>query len=70
MDQWNQAQWGPWGPGTVGGDPRPDTSHLPVLQLGFITVFVVAFPLASPFALLNNWAEVQLDAHKLMCEYW
>ncbi|KAJ8395160.1 hypothetical protein AAFF_G00036160 [Aldrovandia affinis] len=28
-----------------------------VLQFGFITIFVAAFPLAPLFALLNNWAE-------------
>uniref|UniRef100_A0A8C4AA98 Anoctamin n=1 Tax=Denticeps clupeoides TaxID=299321 RepID=A0A8C4AA98_9TELE len=40
-----------------------------VLQFGFITIFVAAFPLAPLFALLNNWAEVRLDAHKFVCEY-
>ncbi|KAJ8371019.1 hypothetical protein SKAU_G00110470 [Synaphobranchus kaupii] len=40
-----------------------------VLQFGFITIFVAAFPLAPLFALLNNWAEVRLDAHKYVCEY-
>ena len=36
----------------------------PVIQYGFITIFVVAFPLAPLFALLNNWIEIRLDAHK------
>uniref|UniRef100_A0A8C9RA63 Anoctamin n=1 Tax=Scleropages formosus TaxID=113540 RepID=A0A8C9RA63_SCLFO len=40
-----------------------------VLQFGFITIFVAAFPLAPLFALLNNWVEVRLDAHKFVCEY-
>lgn len=40
-----------------------------MLQFGFITIFVAAFPLAPLFALLNNWAEVRLDAHKFVCEY-
>ncbi|KAG9332753.1 hypothetical protein JZ751_014852 [Albula glossodonta] len=40
-----------------------------VLQFGFITIFVAAFPLAPLFALINNWAEVRLDAHKFVCEY-
>ncbi|KAK6303538.1 hypothetical protein J4Q44_G00259920 [Coregonus suidteri] len=40
-----------------------------VLQFGFITIFVAAFPLAPLFALLNNWAEMRLDAHKFVCEY-
>ncbi|XP_053704576.1 anoctamin-7 [Synchiropus splendidus] len=40
-----------------------------VLQFGFITIFVAAFPLAPLFALLNNWVEIRLDAHKFICEY-
>ncbi|XP_016340256.1 anoctamin-7-like [Sinocyclocheilus anshuiensis] len=40
-----------------------------VLQFGFITIFVAAFPLAPLFALLNNWVEVRLDACKFVCEY-
>ncbi|BFZ23683.1 hypothetical protein BsWGS_26722 [Bradybaena similaris] len=39
-----------------------------VLQFGFITIFVAAFPLAPLFALLNNWVEIRLDAHKFICE--
>ncbi|XP_078488523.1 anoctamin-7 isoform X1 [Ciona intestinalis] len=39
-----------------------------VLQFGFITIFVAAFPLAPLFALLNNWIEIRLDASKLVCE--
>ncbi|XP_068589972.1 anoctamin-7 isoform X2 [Cebidichthys violaceus] len=40
-----------------------------VLQFGFITIFVAAFPLAPLFALLNNWVEIRLDAYKFACEY-
>ncbi|KAI9531133.1 hypothetical protein NQZ68_000628 [Dissostichus eleginoides] len=40
-----------------------------LLQFGFITIFVAAFPLAPLFALLNNWVEIRLDAHKFACEY-
>ncbi|XP_067873456.1 anoctamin-7 isoform X2 [Heterodontus francisci] len=40
-----------------------------VLQFGFITVFVAAFPLAPLFAMLNNWVEIRLDARKFVCEY-
>jgi anoctamin-7 len=40
----------------------------PVLQFGFITIFVAAFPLAPLFALLNNWVEIRLDAQKFVCE--
>ena len=39
-----------------------------VLQFGFITIFVAAFPLAPLFALLNNWLEIRLDAHKFIRE--
>lgn len=38
------------------------------MQFGFITIFVAAFPIAPLFALLNNWLEVRLDAHKFVCE--
>ena len=41
---------------------------LSVLQFGFITIFVAAFPLAPFFALLNNWVEIRLDAQKFICE--
>lgn len=40
-----------------------------VLQFGFITVFVAACPLAPLFALVNNWVEIRLDAHKFVTEY-
>lgn len=30
---------------------------------------MAAFPLAPLFALLNNWVEIRLDAHKFVCEY-
>ena len=43
-------------------------SCVAVLQFGFITIFVAAFPLAPLFALLNNWMEIRLDAHKFVCE--
>lgn len=45
------------------------THSAAVLQFGFITIFVAAFPLAPLFALLNNWVEIRLDAHKFVCEY-
>ncbi len=37
-----------------------------IIQYGFITIFVAAFPLAPLFALLNNWVEIRLDAHKFV----
>ncbi|XP_041377832.1 anoctamin-7-like [Gigantopelta aegis] len=39
-----------------------------ILQFGFITIFVAAFPLAPLFALLNNWVEIRLDANKFVSE--
>ncbi|KAK9737785.1 Calcium-activated chloride channel [Popillia japonica] len=40
-----------------------------VLQYGFLTIFVAAFPLAPFFALLNNILEMRLDARKLLTFY-
>lgn len=37
-----------------------------MLQYGFVTIFVAAFPLAPFFALLNNILEMRLDAKKLL----
>ena len=35
-----------------------------VIQYGFVTMFVAAFPLAPLLALLNNIFEIRLDAYK------
>lgn len=35
-----------------------------VIQFGFVTLFVSAFPLAPLFALINNIVEIRLDAYK------
>lgn len=40
-----------------------------ILQYGFITIFVVAFPLAPMFALINNIFEMRFDAKKLLQHY-
>lgn len=40
-----------------------------VIQYGFVTIFVVAFPLAPLFALLNNIFEMRLDAQKFLKYY-
>ncbi|XP_058804828.1 anoctamin-4-like isoform X2 [Phymastichus coffea] len=40
-----------------------------VIQFGFITLFVVAFPLAPLFALANNVFEMRLDASKFLRHY-
>ncbi len=37
-----------------------------VIQYGFVTIFVTAFPLAPFFAWLNNVIEIRLDAHKFI----
>ncbi|CAH1800011.1 unnamed protein product [Owenia fusiformis] len=37
-----------------------------LLQFGFITIFVAAFPLAPLFALLNNIMEIRCDASKFV----
>lgn len=60
-------RWGsrPW----LSGHLTPCSLGLAVLQFGFITIFVAAFPLAPLFALLNNWVEIRLDAQKFVCEY-
>lgn len=40
-----------------------------VIQYGFITIFVCAFPLAPCFALINNVLELRLDAKKLLIQH-
>ena len=40
-----------------------------VIQYGFITIFVCAFPLAPFFALCNNMLELRLDAKKILLNY-
>lgn len=42
---------------------------LPVLQFGFTTIFVAAFPLAPLLALLNNIIEIRLDAYKFVTQW-
>ncbi|XP_071829205.1 anoctamin-4-like isoform X4 [Apostichopus japonicus] len=39
-----------------------------VVQFGFTTIFVAAFPLAPFFALLNNLIEIRLDAFKFISQ--
>ncbi|XP_045615890.1 anoctamin-4 isoform X2 [Procambarus clarkii] len=39
-----------------------------VIQYGFVTIFVAAFPLAPLFALLNNFIEIRLDAYKYLTQ--
>lgn len=40
-----------------------------VIQFGFVTIFVAAFPLAPLFALLNNIIEIRLDAYKFVTQW-
>jgi len=40
-----------------------------VIQYGFITIFVCAFPLAPFFALCNNVLELRLDAKKILVQH-
>ncbi|KAF3423996.1 hypothetical protein E2986_00995 [Frieseomelitta varia] len=48
---------------------REREPYLPVWsKYGFVTLFVAAFPLAPLFALLNNIAEIRLDAYKMIKE--
>lgn len=42
---------------------------VPVLQFGFATLFVAAFPLAPIFAFMNNVVEIRLDASKILCNF-
>ncbi|XP_018333049.1 anoctamin-1 isoform X2 [Agrilus planipennis] len=52
------------------GDTRLFTEYLEmVLQYGFVTIFVTAFPLAPLFALINNIFEMRLDAKKFIKYY-
>ncbi|GLV36888.1 uncharacterized protein CBL_02277 [Carabus blaptoides fortunei] len=39
-----------------------------ILQYGFVTLFVAAFPLAPLCALLNNIVEIRLDAYKMVTQ--
>ena len=40
-----------------------------VIQFGFCTLFVTAFPVAPIFALINNILEVHVDAYKLLTQH-
>lgn len=48
---------------------QPLFFFLSVIQYGFVTIFVAAFPLAPLFALLNNIIEVRLDAYKFVTQW-
>ncbi|XP_074649330.1 anoctamin-4-like [Tubulanus polymorphus] len=40
-----------------------------VIQYGFVTIFVAAFPLAPLFALINNVIEIRVDAYKFTTQW-
>jgi hypothetical protein len=42
---------------------------LMVMQFGFVTLFITAFPLGPLFALLNNIFEIRIDADKFVTVY-
>ena len=42
---------------------------LPVVQFGFITLFVASFPLAPLLALFNNILEIRVDAWKFTTQF-
>jgi len=39
-----------------------------MIQFGYSSLFVVAFPLAPLLALANNYVEIRVDAFKLLCQ--
>ncbi|KAG0256251.1 Anoctamin-5 [Mortierella polycephala] len=40
-----------------------------VIQFGFCTLFVTAFPVAPAFALINNWIDIRMEAFRLLTQY-
>jgi hypothetical protein len=37
-----------------------------IIQLGYVNLFAAAFPLTATLALINNLAEIRIDAYKLL----
>jgi hypothetical protein len=53
--------------GTISCPSSPRSHHiLSAIQFGYVTLFVLAFPLTPLLALLNNFLEIQIDANKLL----
>ncbi|EEB15452.1 conserved hypothetical protein [Pediculus humanus corporis] len=65
VNQWTEdyklLEWGPRG-------LFPEYLEM-IIQYGFVTIFVAAFPLAPLFALLNNILEMRLDGQKFLKYY-
>ena len=40
-----------------------------IVQFGFVTLFITAFPLGPFFALLNNIFEIRIDSNKFVTGY-
>ena len=40
-----------------------------IIQFGYVTLFVAAFPLAPLFALLNNILEIRVDGRKFITQF-
>lgn len=53
----------------LSGSPHAFSLFFLVLQFGFTTIFVAAFPLAPLLALLNNIIEIRLDAYKFVTQW-
>lgn len=49
--------------------PPQRCSPVPVVQFGFITLFVASFPLAPLLALFNNILEIRVDAWKFTTQF-
>lgn len=49
--------------------PIKSSPVFPVIQFGFITLFVASFPLAPLLALINNIIEVRVDSWKLTTQF-
>lgn len=60
--------WGGRGRGGGGAGPGagPQAATPAVIQYGFTTIFVAAFPLAPLLALFSNLVEIRLDAIKMV----
>jgi hypothetical protein len=42
--------------------------YFSVIQFGFLSLFIVAFPLGPLFAFMNNILEIRIDAYKFLVQ--